>query len=124
MLLDDLRRHFGFDSFRRGQEEAVRAALDGRDVLMVMPTGAGKSLCYQLPALLREEEVTIVVSPLVSLMVDQVAGLDAIADAERPGLGILHNGDLAALGDDLCGVIACIGREHLSRTHECHGCRE
>jgi len=76
MLLDDLRRHFGFDSFRRGQEEAVRAALDGRDVLMVMPTGAGKSLCYQLPALLREDEVTIVVSPLVSLMADQVAGLE------------------------------------------------
>jgi len=79
MLLDELRAHFGFDSFRRGQEEAVSAALDGRDVLMVMPTGAGKSLCYQLPALLRENEVTIVVSPLVSLMADQVAGLERAA---------------------------------------------
>jgi RecQ family ATP-dependent DNA helicase len=73
-----LREHFGFSSFRRGQEEAVRAAMEGRDVLMVMPTGAGKSLCYQLPALLRDE-LTIVVSPLVSLMADQVAGLERAA---------------------------------------------
>src|SRR6204780_5976475 len=76
--LDALHQHFGFDSFRRGQEEAVAAALAGRDVLMVMPTGAGKSLCYQLPALLRDE-LTIVVSPLVSLMADQVAGLERAA---------------------------------------------
>ena len=73
-----LREHFGFASFRRGQEDAVRAALAGRDVLMVMPTGAGKSLCYQLPALMRDE-LAIVVSPLVSLMADQVAGLERAA---------------------------------------------
>ena len=77
-LLDALERHFGFSSFRPGQQEAVRAAMEGRDVLMVMPTGAGKSLCYQLPALLRDE-LTIVVSPLVSLMADQVAGLERAA---------------------------------------------
>jgi RecQ family ATP-dependent DNA helicase len=69
-----LRTHFGYDAFRPGQEEAIRGVLAGRDVLAVMPTGAGKSLCYQLPALLRPE-LTIVVSPLVSLMADQVAGL-------------------------------------------------
>ena len=69
-----LRQHFGFAAFRAGQEEAVRAALDGRDVLVVMPTGAGKSLCYQLPALMRED-LTLVVSPLVSLMTDQVQAL-------------------------------------------------
>ena len=69
-----LREHFGHDDFRPGQEQAVRAALAGRDVLAVMPTGAGKSLCYQLPALLRDD-LTIVVSPLVSLMADQVAAL-------------------------------------------------
>ena len=50
-----LQDHFGFEAFRPGQEEAVRAALAGRDVLVVMPTGAGKSLTYQLPALLRED---------------------------------------------------------------------
>src|SRR3954463_3484509 len=69
-----LREHFGFAAFRPGQEEAVAAAVGDRDVLVVMPTGAGKSLCYQLPALMRED-LTIVVSPLVSLMQDQVESL-------------------------------------------------
>src|SRR4051812_31421371 len=69
-----LRQHFGFEAFRPGQEEAVRGALEGRNVLVVMPTGAGKSLCYQLPALARED-LTLVVSPLVSLMQDQVDSL-------------------------------------------------
>jgi ATP-dependent DNA helicase RecQ len=73
-----LRTHFGFDDFRPGQAEAVGAALDGRDVLVVMPTGSGKSLCYQLPALLRDD-LTVVVSPLVSLMQDQVDGLRGVA---------------------------------------------
>src|ERR687894_716646 len=67
---------FGFPGFRAGQREAAAAALDGRDALVVMPTGSGKSLCYQLPALLRED-LTIVVSPLVSLMQDQVEALAA-----------------------------------------------
>jgi ATP-dependent DNA helicase RecQ len=71
-----LHEHFGHAAFRPGQEEVVAAALGGRDVLVVMPTGAGKSLCYQLPALMRPDEVTVVVSPLVSLMADQVAGLE------------------------------------------------
>ena len=73
-----LRDHFGFDDFRPGQAEAVQAALAGRDTLVVMPTGSGKSLCYQLPALMRED-LTIVVSPLVSLMQDQVDQLRRIA---------------------------------------------
>src|SRR3954471_16220002 len=67
---------FGFEAFRRGQREAVEAALAGRDVLVVMPTGSGKSLCYQLPALMRDD-LTIVVSPLVALMQDQVDALRA-----------------------------------------------
>src|SRR5438132_2665924 len=71
-----LHEHFGFTAFRRGQEEAVRAALAGRDARVVMPTGSGKSLCYQLPALMRDD-VTVVVSPLVSLMQDQVEALAA-----------------------------------------------
>jgi len=73
-----LQEHFGFSAFRPGQEEAVRAALEDRDVLVVMPTGAGKSLCYQLPALMRRD-LTIVVSPLVSLMQDQVEALARVS---------------------------------------------
>ena len=71
-----LREHFGFPAFRRGQREACEAALAGRDALVVMPTGSGKSLCYQLPALLRDD-LAIVVSPLVALMQDQVDALVA-----------------------------------------------
>jgi ATP-dependent DNA helicase RecQ len=73
-----LRLTFGFPDFRPGQREAVEAAASGRDVLVVMPTGAGKSLCYQLPALMRDD-LTIVVSPLVSLMQDQVEALERVA---------------------------------------------
>jgi ATP-dependent DNA helicase RecQ len=73
-----LRALFGFEGFRRGQREAVVAARDGRDVLVVMPTGSGKSLCYQLPGLMRTD-LTLVVSPLVSLMQDQVDALQRIA---------------------------------------------
>lgn len=69
-----LKQHFGHDDFRPGQEALIDALLGGRDVLGVMPTGAGKSMCYQLPALLLPG-VTLVVSPLISLMKDQVAAL-------------------------------------------------
>ena len=69
---------YGFDAFRPGQEQAVRDTLGGRDVLVVMPTGSGKSLCYQLPALMRPD-LTLIVSPLVSLMTDQVQALERIA---------------------------------------------
>jgi ATP-dependent DNA helicase RecQ len=75
---DALRRLFGFERFRSGQAEAVAAALHDRDALVVMPTGSGKSLCYQLPALMRQD-LTIVVSPLVSLMQDQASSLAAVA---------------------------------------------
>jgi ATP-dependent DNA helicase RecQ len=80
-----LKEHFGFDAFRRGQREACEAALEGRDVLVVMPTGSGKSLCYQLPALMRED-LTIVVSPLVALMQDQVEALHARGLGDRVAL--------------------------------------
>src|SRR2546429_8904990 len=70
-LRDRIRDFFGFRKFRPGQAEAVNSAIAGRDTLVVMPTGSGKSLCFQLTALTLEG-ITIVVSPLISLMKDQV----------------------------------------------------
>ena len=71
---------FGFDSFRPGQEEIVDAVTDGRNVLAIMPTGGGKSLCFQLPALVRDG-LTVVISPLIALMRDQVRGLKEVGVA-------------------------------------------
>src|SRR3954451_18821763 len=100
---------FGFEGFRPGQREAVEAARAARDVLVVMPTGSGKSLCYQLPALMRTD-LTLVVSPLVSLMQDQVEALHAVAPGRvalvnaqqdsrtnRRALGAAVRGDLRLL---------------------------
>src|SRR6476619_2917445 len=74
--LDALEESFGFASFRPGQEQVVEALLAGRSALAVFPTGGGKSLCYQLPALLLEG-LTVVVSPLIALMKDQIDALAA-----------------------------------------------
>jgi len=88
-----LKKHFGLDAFRTGQAEVISNVISGRNAVVVMPTGAGKSLCYQLPALLLDG-VTVVVSPLIALMQDQVDALQAkgiaatfinstLSDAER-----------------------------------------
>jgi ATP-dependent DNA helicase RecQ len=71
-----LRQHFGFDDFREGQREVVGSILEGKDAVVVMPTGSGKSLCYQLPAMMLDG-VTLVISPLIALMKDQVDALQA-----------------------------------------------
>jgi ATP-dependent DNA helicase RecQ len=84
-LTASLHELFGFPAFRPGQLEACQAALSDRDVLVVMPTGSGKSLCYQLPALLRDD-LTIVVTPLVALMQDQVEALRARGLGDRVAL--------------------------------------
>src|SRR2546423_11028065 len=81
-----LRAHFGHSGFRQGQEEIVSAVLSGRDVLAVMPTGSGKSLGYQLPAVMLPG-ITLVVSPLISLMKDQVDELNR----RRIPSGALHS---------------------------------
>ncbi len=107
-LLGALKNHFGYSAFRPLQEQIVRDALAGRDVFALMPTGGGKSLCFQLPALLRDG-LTVVVSPLISLMKDQVDALQAtgvaatflnsaLESAEaRARLRGLHNGEFRLL---------------------------
>src|SRR5262245_35978377 len=77
-MIDQLKaivqKHWGFTTFRPLQEDAMRAVLDARDSLLVLPTGGGKSLCYQAPAVL-QGGTTVVISPLIALMKDQVDGL-------------------------------------------------
>src|ERR671921_1115975 len=88
MPLKVLKEIFGFDSFRPGQEEVIRAVREGRDTLAVMSTGGGKSLCYQIPALM-QETLTVIVSPLISLMKDQV---DSLIQSSVTEAAALHSG--------------------------------
>ena len=133
-----LQRVFGYSSFRPGQWPVIEAALAGEPVLAIMPTGGGKSLCYQLPALVRED-LSVVVSPLIALMRDQVANLTATGvpagtvnsgnspEENRRVLAALHNGELRVLyisperllSDDMLGRLRNLqpGRIAIDEAH-------
>jgi ATP-dependent DNA helicase RecQ len=99
-----LKSVFGYDEFREGQLEIINEILSGRDVLGIMPTGAGKSICYQLPALLMSG-VTVVVSPLISLMIDQVKALnEAGVHAAYINSSLTENQISKALYNAACGM--------------------
>jgi ATP-dependent DNA helicase RecQ len=111
-LKNTMRRVFGVEDFRPGQEEVVRSVLSGRDTLALMPTGAGKSLCYQLPGL-HLKGTTVVVSPLISLMKDQTDKLDRLGiDASQVNSGLTK-----AEADEALAR-ACNGAEFVLTTPE------
>src|ERR1035437_3538736 len=98
-LLAALRRYWGYDSFLPLQESIVRSLLEGRDACVVMPTGGGKSLCYQLPPAISSHQTVIVISPLIALMQDQVAQLAQMGIASA-----LLNSSLAADQQGRCNA--------------------
>ncbi len=95
-----LKTHFGYDEFKTGQEQLINGILEGRDVLGIMPTGGGKSLCYQLPAVILRG-VTIVISPLISLMKDQVDSLNEIGLPATFINSSVDNNELAQRVEDI-----------------------
>ena len=121
-----LGRVFGFPGFRPGQEEVIGAALGGEDVLAVMPTGSGKSLCYQLPALAREG-LALVVSPLIALMRDQVAQMRELGVAAAALNSASDGGERQRVARSAAGSLAapalCRAGAAGARRHDRHAAR-
>src|SRR3970040_671494 len=92
-LKEQLKRFFGFTKFKGQQEEIITSVLDGKDTFVIMPTGGGKSLCYQLPALI-SEGTAIIVSPLIALMKNQVDALRSFSAKDQEGIAHFLNSSL------------------------------
>ena len=100
-----LMENFGFDKFKDEQEDIIQSVLDGKDTFVIMPTGGGKSLCYQLPALI-SEGIAIVVSPLIALMKNQVDLMKSYSEIENVAHFLnssLNKGQIKKVKEDLVG---------------------
>ena len=98
-----LKKYFGFSSFRAGQEDLIDNILNGTDTLGIMPTGAGKSICYQLPALIFDG-ITLVISPLISLMKDQVNSLTQAGISAAYLNSSLNSGAICKSAAECCSL--------------------
>ena len=117
VLTEHLKRNFGFDSFKGNQEAIIQNVLDGKDTFVLMPTGGGKSLCYQLPSLIMEG-TAIVISPLIALMKNQVDAMRSFS--EEDGIAHFINSSLSKQAIDQVKNDILSGKTKLLYVHPNH----